>query len=334
LSRDLNSVIRLKRAQLNRSGFLRGARSFESNAPVEGIMRICSLLPSGTEILFALGLGDSVMGVTSKCDYPPQARTKPIVVHSKLPSGLSEREIDRQVHELSASGQSLYQLDVEKLQTIQPDLIITQGLCHVCAASPDDLGSTLNTLSPPPTVLSLSPRTLEHVWDDIVTVGTATGRVAQARELVSTLVRQIANLRTTACGSPLRVLCLEWLDPPFVAGHWVPEMVTLAGGVDVLGPVGQPGFQVTWEAIAASDPDLILVMPCGYHQAEVERELSVVPFPGVWHALRAVRNKNVFAMDASSHFSRPGPRLAEGVVAMAQLFRRCHRSPATKAVPV
>jgi iron complex transport system substrate-binding protein len=297
-----------------------------------GNMRICSFLPSGTEILFALGLGDAVMGVTFECDYPPQARTKPIVVHTRLPSGLPEREIDRQVHEFAAGGQSLYRLDAEKLRAIQPDLILTQALCHVCAASPDDLGPILNALSPPPTVLSLSPRTLGEVWEDIVTVGQATGRVAQARELVSTLMQQIADLQPSAPGTPPRVLCLEWLDPPFVAGHWVPEMVALAGGVDVLGRAGQPGFEVTWKGIAASDPDLILAMPCGYHQPEVERELSVVPFSAVWHSLRAVRNQNVFAMDASSHFSRPGPRLAQGVVALAQLFRQCDRSSATKTV--
>jgi len=312
--------------------FIEALAPWEAMRAWKVIMRICSFLPSGTEILFALGLGDAVMGVTFECDYPPQARTKPVVVHTRLPSGLAEGEIDRLVNEFSKSGQSLYRLDVEKLRAIQPDLIITQALCHVCAASPDDLGPILNTLSPPPTVLSLSPRTLEEVWDDIVTVGQATGRVAQARELVSTLMQQIADLQPTAPGTRPRVLCLEWLDPPFVAGHWVPEMVTLAGGVDVFGRAGQPGIEVTWEDIAASDPDLILAMPCGYHQPEVEKELNVVPFPATWHSLRSVRNQNVFAMDASSHFSRPGPRLAQGVVAMALLFRQCDRSSATKAV--
>lgn len=306
-----------------------------SPAPADartGSLRICSFLPSGTEILFALGLDDSVMGVTFECDYPPEARTKPVVVHSRLPSGLSECEIDRQVQEFSQRGQSLYRLDADRLRAIQPDLIVTQALCHVCAASPDDLGPVLNTLSPPPTVLSLSPHTLRNVWDNILTVGRATGRDARARELVSKLMEQIADLQLPASDPPPRVLCLEWLDPPFVAGHWVPEMVALAGGLDVLGLVGEPGFQVTWEEIAASDPDLILAIPCGYHQAEVERELRAVPFPLIWNSLRPVRNKRVFAMDASSHFSRPGPRLAQGVLAMARLFGRCQPSSATEAV--
>jgi iron complex transport system substrate-binding protein len=309
--------------------------SMSTHASVDvppGDLRICSFLPSGTEILFALGLGDAVMAVTFECDYPPEARSKPIVVHSRLPSGLPEQEIDRQVRECLQSGQSLYRLDAERLREIKPHLIITQALCHVCAASPDDLGPILDSLSPPPAVLSLSPHTLGDVWENIMTVGDATGRVIRARELVSTLTEQIANVQSSASGTPLRVLCLEWLDPPFVAGHWVPEMVALAGGVAVLGRVGEPGFEATWDQIVASDPDLILAMPCGYHLAEVKAELNAIRFPAVWHSLRPVRNGLVFAMDSSSHFSRPGPRLAQGVIAMAELFARCQTHSGTKAL--
>lgn len=297
-----------------------------------GDLRICSFLPSGTEILFALGLGDAVMGVTFECDYPPEALSKPVVVHSRLPTGLPEHEIDRQVNEFSRRGQSLYRLDAEKLREIRPHLIITQALCHVCAASPDDLGPVLDALSPPPAVLSLSPHTLRDVWEDIVTVGHATGRAMEARELVSSLTEQVANVRSTASDTRPRVLCLEWLDPPFVAGHWVPEMVALAGGVAVLGRVGEPGFEVTWEQIVASDPDIILAMPCGYHLAEVKAELKAIRFPAVWCSLRPVRNGLVFAMDSSSHFSRPGPRLAQGVIAMAELLAQCQASLGTKAL--
>ena len=285
-------------------------------------MRICSFLPSGTEILFALGLGDSVVGVTSECDYPPAAREKTVVVTTNLPAGLSENEIDRRVNEVAASGQSLYRVDADKLRELQPDLIVTQDLCHVCAASPNDLGAILGTLSPHPIVVPLSPRTLADVWSDIAAVGEVTDRASEARELVSNLRRQIADLkRESSATAPPRVLCLEWLDPPFVAGHWVPEMVELAGGIDVMGRVAEPGFRVSWEAIAASDPDLILAMPCGFHQAEVKSELKAVPFPDVWYTLRAVRNGNVFAVDASSYFSRPGPRLTDGIAVMATLFQ-------------
>jgi len=280
-------------------------------------MRICSFLPSGTEILFALGLGDSVVGVTFECDYPAAARSKAVVVYTKLPPGLPEHEIDRRVNEFSSQGRSLYRLDAEKLRELKPELIVTQDLCHVCAASPDDLAAVLGTLSPPPQVLALTPRTIAEVWNDIITFGNATGRAAEATVLVANLERKLAQVRKDQIQNRPRVLCLEWLDPPFAAGHWVPEMVELAGGIDVLGRAGEPGVEITWEAIEKSDPDIILAMPCGYQREEIEAELRVVPFPEAWYPLRAVQNGRVFAMDASSHFSRPGPRIADGVVALA-----------------
>jgi len=291
-------------------------------------MRICSFLPSGTEILFALGLGDSVVGVTFECDYPAAARSKAVVVYTKLPPGLPEHEIDRRVNEFSSQGRSLYRLDAEKLRELKPELIVTQDLCHVCAASPDDLAAVLGTLSPSPQVLALTPRTIAEVWNDIITVGNATGRAAEATVLVANLERKIAQVRKDQIQNRPRVLCLEWLDPPFAAGHWVPEMVELAGGIDVLGRAGEPGVEITWEAIEKSDPDIILAMPCGYQREEIEAELRVVPFPEAWYPLRAVQNGRVFAMDASSHFSRPGPRIADGVVALAEIFReQTHAHP-------
>ena len=282
-------------------------------------MKICSFLPSGTEILFALGLGESVCAVTFECDYPEEARSKPVVVHGKLPPSLSEREIDRQVKEFSSRGHSLYRLDAEKLRQIQPDLIVTQDLCHVCAASPDDLAAVLSTFAEPPAILALTPRTVDDVWADIQTVGDACERSNEARQLVAQLKRLVSTVKVDRTNAP-RVLCLEWLDPPFVAGHWVPQMIELAGGVDVLGRVGQPGYEVDWKTIVDSDPDIILAMPCGYHRNEVEEELTIVPFPPEWHLLRSVREGKVLAMDASSHFSRPGPRIVEGIVEMANLF--------------
>ena len=296
-------------------------------------MKICSFLPSGTEILFALGLGESVCGVTFECDHPAEAKAKPVVVYSRLAHGLPEKEIDRQVKDVSSSGASLYRLDAEKLREIQPDVIVTQDLCHVCAASPEDLGAVMSTFVRTPTVVALSPHTIDDVWSDIQTVGDACGRSNEARRLVAEVKRQVAELDCTLTDAP-GVLCLEWLDPPFVGGHWVPEMVKLAGGVDVLGRAGDPGFEVSWDTIAASDPDIVLAMPCGYHREEVEKELAITPFPAAWHSLRAVREGRVFAMDASSHFSRPGPRIAEGVVEMAELFARLKRAPRKKALGV
>lgn len=299
-------------------------------------MRICSFLPSGTEILFALGLGNSVCGVTFECDYPAAARSKPVVVYSKLPPGLPEKEIDRQVNDFSTRSESLYRLDADRLREIQPDVIVTQDLCHVCAASPNDLGAVLSSFVHPPKVLALTPHNLEDIWKDIQTVGDACERSEKAKQLVCSIKQQIAALKPSQSNPP-RVLCLEWLDPPFVGGHWVPEMVALAGGIDVLGRVGEPGVPVTWDAIVASDPDIILAMPCGYHRHEVEEELKIVPFPEVWYTLRAVRNDHVFAMDGSSHFSRPGPRVIEGILELADLFtsyKRKSRKSSGRVMPV
>ena len=294
-------------------------------------MKICSFLPSSTEILFALGLGDSVHGVTFECDYPPEARSKPVVVYSKLPSGLPEKEIDRQVNDFSGRGESLYRLDADLLRQIQPDVIVTQDLCHVCAASPDDLGAVLSSFVKPPQVIALTPHNIEEVWGDLQIVGDACGRAEEARRLIAGIKRGVAAIKTNLPALP-RVLCLEWLDPPFVGGHWVPEMVALAGGIDVLGKPAYPGVPVSWDAIVESDPDIILAMPCGYHRHEVENELAITPFPPEWNSLRAVRNGNVYAMDASSHFSRPGPRIAEGIVELAELFSRWSDMQPRKAV--
>jgi iron complex transport system substrate-binding protein len=294
-------------------------------------MRICSFLPSGTEILFALGLGKSVMGVTFECDYPDAARTKPVVVSSKLSHGLSQREIDRLVKEFSSRRESLYRLDVEKLEQIKPDLIVTQELCHVCAAAPGDLCAVLPALSSNPKVLALSPRTISDVWGDIVTVGEAAARAAEARILVAALQEKISTVRTSPKPMAPRVLCLEWLDPPFVSGQWVPEMIAIAGGIAVLGRAGERSYETDWQSIAASDPDLVLAMPCGYFEQEIKRQLATVAFPPEWHSLRAVREGRVFAMDASRYFSRPGPRIAEGVEVLAKLFQQFERRQSGKA---
>lgn len=284
-------------------------------------MRICSFLPSATETLFALGLGDSVAGVTYECDYPAEARLKPVAVFSNLQPGLLEREIHREVKDSAATGRSLYRLDAERLRALAPDLIITQDLCQVCAASPNDLAAVLAGLTPRPEVLCLNSHTVAEVLKDVLKVGIATGHAVEAQQLVARLKGQISEAGSKRSADAPRVLCLEWLDPPFVAGHWVPEMVALAGGIDVLGKAGEHGHELDWQTITASDPDVILAMPCGFHTQEVEAELKKVPFPAEWRALRAVRNDRVFAVDASSYFSRPGPRIAEGVTVLADLFR-------------
>jgi iron complex transport system substrate-binding protein len=285
-------------------------------------VRICSLLPSATEILFALGLGDSVAGVTHECDFPPDAAKKPPLIRPRVDPDAMPAELDRQVMEIVARGESIYAVDAELLRTISPDLIVTQDLCHVCAASPDDLASALTRLSKQPRILTLTPHSLADVWDDIRRVGEATGRRREAQALAITLEQRVAAIEMKAARAVTqpRALCLEWLDPFYVGGHWVPEMVAKAGGEDVLGRAGEPSFRVTSEQVAESRADVIVIMPCGYNLPRVVAESSIERLLESWGDLPAVRNRQVFAVDANSYFSRPGPRLADGVAILAEIL--------------
>lgn len=209
-------------------------------------MRVCSFLPSATEILYALGLGESVAGVTFECDYPPEAASKPVVVDTIVRHGLSQEDIDRDVNQYSSHGESLYRVDVERLDAIRPDLIVTQELCDVCAVSSSHLAKALSGLSTKPAVLTLTPHTLDDVFTDIERVGLATQRDAQARELVASLRQRVERIKSRAKRQAPRVACLEWLSPPFNGGHWVPEMVTLAGGIDPLGKLGEDSYLASY----------------------------------------------------------------------------------------
>jgi iron complex transport system substrate-binding protein len=285
-------------------------------------MRICSLLPSATEILYALGVGGSVAGVTHECDFPPEAANKPALIRPRVDPQAVPAELDRQVSDLVARGESIYALDTGLLGSLSPDLIVTQDLCHVCAASSDDLATALARLPKQPRVLSLSPHSLEDVWEDIRRVGEATGRRQEAEALAAELEQRVAQIAAKAerAGSRPRVLCLEWLDPCYVGGHWIPEMVAKAGGRDVLGHSAEPSFRVTSAEIAESRPDLIVVMPCGYNVARTVAEFGAARLTDTWKDLRAARQQRIFAVDANSHFSRPGPRLAEGVALLAHIL--------------
>ncbi len=289
---------------------------------MEGVgVRICSLLPSATEIAYAIGLGDSIIGVSHECDFPADAATKPSLLRTRIDPQAPPAEIDRQVSAIIARGESIYAVDAEMLSSLAPDLILTQDLCHVCAASPDDLATALTRFDRPPRVLSLTPRSLDEVWDDVRRVGDATGREREADTLAEGLKQRVADIAATAARSASRprVLCLEWLDPYYVGGHWVPEMVFNAGGEDVLGRVREPSFQVTAEQIAQSRADVIVVMPCGYNAARAAAECDSSRFPESWLDLPALPDRRVFAVDANAYFSRPGPRLADGVELLAHL---------------
>ncbi len=294
-------------------------------------MKICSLLPSGTEILFALGLGDQVAGVSHECNFPLEARSKPVLIKSRITHTESAAAIDRQVREFLERGESLYSVDFELLRAIKPDIIVTQDLCHVCAATPDDLGAALAHLERQPRVVTLNPHSLADVCADIRAVGEATGRTKQANVVVAEVERSIASVERSVAGLDRpRVLCLEWLDPPYVAGHWVPEMVERAGGVDVLGHLGRPSFRVDWETVIAARPEVIVIMPCGYSLAAAEAEFRNLPLPQGWNDLPAVREDRVFVVEASGYFSRPGPRLAAG---LAVLTRAIHAGKQKRLLP-
>ena len=289
-------------------------------------MRIVSLLPSATEILFALGFDSEVVGVSHECDFPPAARGKRVVIQSRIPKDASPAEIDRSVREYVSRGESLYAVDAEALEELAPDLIITQDLCHVCAASPDDLGAALARFSQRPEVLCLNPQDLGDVWRDILWVGEETGRGGAAETLLEKIGERLGQLEEAVAEaeqsgtSRPRVAFLEWLQPFYVGGHWVPEMIAMAGGHDVLGRVHTPSFRVTLEEIVSARPDVIVVSPCGYDARKAREEYLAMQHPEEWNAIPAVQKGRVFALEANSYFSRPGPRLITGLEALAKLF--------------
>jgi len=279
-------------------------------------MRIVSLLPSTTEILFAIGAGDDVVGVTVECDHPPQARSRRVVSTSALPEGLTPAEIDRTVTERARAGEDLYHLDAGALADLDPDLVVTQDLCAVCAVDVSVVDDALDYLGCRAGVLTIDPHTLEEVLGSVIALGRATGHEPQARRLVE---RQREHLYAVSAAvralPPPRALVLEWTDPPFAPGHWVPEMVAAAGGASVIGDAGETSRRVTWEQALSGEPEVIVAAPCGYRlhaAAGVTRALlesgSLPDGVPVW------------AVDANASFARPGPRVVDGVRALAAIF--------------
>ena len=280
-------------------------------------MKVCSLLPSATEMLFAMGAGDDVLGVTFECDYPGEARERPQVVFSRMPEGLAPAEIDALVKATGAEGKSLYFADFELLERLAPELIVLQDLCHVCAIDSPTLARDLSRLPSRPRVISLNASSLEGIFREIEMLGEAAGHGDAARRLAEELRERVERVRqsvTTAARRP-RVLCLEWLEPLFQGGHWVPEMVEIAGGEAVLATPEEKSVRITWEQVAASQPDIVVVMPCGYHLEETVTQFREMEagFPVEWRELPAVRERRVYAVDGSGYFSRPGPRVVDGL---------------------
>ena len=285
-------------------------------------MRIASFLPSATEILFAIGAGPNVTAVTFECDFPPEARTCPHVVFSHLPPNLSPAEIDAIVSAEGAKGRSLYFVDLPALTALAPDLIILQDLCRVCAIDSPTLARDMAHLPSQPRVISLNAHSLSAVLAEIELLGDVTNHAAEALMLTTALRARIEAVAISPKPEiKPRVLCLEWLDPPFQGGHWIPEMVTLAGGIPLLATPGEKSRRITWDEILTSAPDIIVVMPCGYHLAETIAQFRALTLPPGWDTLPAVRNGRVYAVDGTAYFSRPGPRLVTGLEILHAILR-------------
>jgi iron complex transport system substrate-binding protein len=290
-------------------------------------MRIVSLLPSATEIVFAIGLGDELVGVTHECDHPAGAREIPVVTRSVSDlTTASSHAIHASVDASMRAHTSIYALDEDALAAARPDLVLTQELCRVCAVGYEEVNEVVGRLEGDVTVISLEPTSVEGILNTITTVGAMTEAEDAAIELVEALRERLNTVNNIVRGRrdggfvPPRVAAIEWLDPPFAVGHWVPEQVRLAGGWELLGREGAPSEPTTWDAVREVDPEIVVLMPCGFDLDRTVREWASMPRPDGWDDLRAVRSRRVFAVDGSAYFSRPGPRVIDGIELLAELI--------------
>ncbi len=280
-------------------------------------MRIVSLVPSATEIVCALGLTDALVGISHDCDFPPEVLGKPVLSEAII--GLSEpsRAIEGRIRGVVHTGKSVYHLDETALARLAPDLILTQELCAVCAPSYTLVKQAAKLLDAEAKIVSLEPRGLGDVLDNILLVGELTRTAGRAQALVNQLRVRIEAVRAQAITARPRVVCLEWMDPIYVGGHWVPEMVDTAGGVDVLGRCGEPSYVVEWNEVTEAAPDVLVLMPCGFDLTRTRAEVGALTGRPGWNDIPAVRGERVFLTDASAYFNRPGPRLVDGLEILA-----------------
>ena len=286
-------------------------------------MRICTFLPSATEIVYLLGLGDSLYGVSHECDFPSDAIGKPKVVRSRFdPDTLSSSEIDKLVTEIMMRGENIYEVDEDTLTEARPDLVITQQLCEVCAVSFEDVQQAVQSLDSPPEVLSLDPHGIDDVLEDILRVGAHTGRSSSAHHAVFNLRARIDSVRRSLAESDdtPTVACIEWLDPVIAAGHWIPEMVESAGGRDALVSPGSPSPRLEMQKLLDSDPEVLVLMPCGMNVAQARAEFEALTNLDDWRGMSAFRNDRVYVVDSGALFSRSGPRLVDGLEIMARII--------------
>jgi len=278
-------------------------------------VRIASLLPSATEIVCALGLENELVAVTHECDYPDSVRDKPVLTRSVLSGASSGAEVDRHIRELVHEGSSIYALDAPLLEALRPDLILTQELCEVCAVSYPIVERAVRRLGSSPQLVSLEPETIEDVFENIRVVGRLAGRSAIAERVCDSLRRRVAAVEQRVAGRPRRrVVCLEWVDPPFNCGHWTPELVTIAGGDERLGVARRPAHAIDWQQVIDADPEVVVVMACGFSLERSLREVETAG--GRFEALRA----QIWVVDGNAFFSRPGPRLVDSVEIMAGIL--------------
>ena len=279
-------------------------------------MRIVSLVPHATELLFALDLGDQVVAVTHECDYPEEALDLPKITRNVLPFGLSSAEVDAAVRERTANGQSIYELDEEALREEEPDLIVTQSLCTVCAVEVGEVRKIAADMPSAPRVIALDPRTYGETLSDVRTIAQATGARDAALDLIARTSRRVDAVRLAVRHAERpTVAALEWLDPVFIAGHWTPQIIEMAGGQDVLGFPGEHSEESSWDAVRAAQPEVVLVMPCGYDVPAAHEEAL-----GHAEQLRSVGARAIVAVDAAATFSRPGPRLVDGLELLAHVL--------------
>jgi len=301
-------------------------------------MRICSLLPSATEIAFALGLGDQVVAVSHECDYPPETSKRQVLtksaIHQKIHRSL---EVDREVEQ---RGGDIYEIDQKLLEELKPDLILTQELCHVCAVSYTKVKEAARVMDADTKIVSLEPTNLEEIVDNILLVGRITERLAQAEKLALQMLQRINTVKekTRAVGNRPRIFFMEWLQPPWAGGHWIPQMVDYAGGVDELGRFGKPSHRIGWDEVVEYQPEIIVLSPCGFDANQVMEEAHVLASYEGWEKIPAFQFSRIYAVNASAYFSRSGPRVVDGLEILAhiihpELFAENPHPEAVRMVP-
>ena len=301
-------------------------------------MRIASLLPSATEIAFALGLGDQVVAVSHECDYPPEASSRPVLtksaIHQKLHRSL---DVDREVEQ---RGGDIYEIDEKLLEKLKPDLILTQELCHVCAVSYTKVKEAARVLDADTKIISLEPTSLEEIVDNIMLVGRMTGKLGEAEKLAPQMLQRINRVREKAqtVQARPRVFFMEWLQPPWAGGHWIPQMVDYAGGIEGLGRLGEPSHRIEWDEVVEYRPEIIVLSPCGFDANQVMEEAHVLGSYQGWEKIPAFQSSRIFAVNASAYFSRSGPRVVDGLEILAHiihpdLFPENPHPEAVKIVP-